>query len=169
MPALAISAVATNKPALILGIGNTLLSDDGIGVHVATAVQNVAGQIAQPLRVCDGGTIGLSLLAEIEPGAALIAIDAMELHDAPGTVRVFEGAAMDRQLRGTKRSAHEVALADLMQAAEFSGIGPVRRALVAIQPQLTTWGLAPTPAVAAAIPGAVAAVLALLEGWQHEH
>ena len=154
---------------LILGIGNTLLTDDGIGVHVAMAAAVVAGQMAQPVRVRDGGTIGLALLAEIEPGAALIAVDAMELHAAPGTMRVFIGAAMDQQLRGTKRSAHEVALADLMQAAEFSGIGPARRALVAIQPDITTWGLSPTPAVAAAIPGAVAAILALLEGWRDEH
>lgn len=153
-------------PALVLGIGNTLLSDDGIGVHVALAVEAAS---TQPIRVRDGGTIGLQLLAEIEPGAALIAVDAMELHAPPGTLRVFVGADMDAQLRGTKRSAHEVALADLMQAAEFSGIGPTRRALVAIQPEITTWGLSPTPAVTAAIPGAVAAILALLEGWQDEH
>jgi hydrogenase maturation protease len=120
------------------------------------------------VRVVDGGTVGLSLLAEIEPGAALIAIDAMELHASPGTLRVFVGPEMDQQLRGTKRSAHEVALADLMQAAEFSGIGPARRALVAIQPEVTTWGLTPTPAGATAIPQAVAAVLALLQGWRHE-
>lgn len=155
------------RPALVLGIGNSLLTDDGIGVHVAMAVEAAAP--SHPIRARDGGTIGLSLLAEIEPGAALIAVDAMELHAPPGTMRVFVGADMDAQLRGTKRSAHEVALADLMQAAEFSGIGPARRALVAIQPEITTWGLVPTPAVAAAIPGAVAAILALLEEWQHEH
>jgi hydrogenase maturation protease len=153
-------------PALVLGIGNTLLTDDSIGVHIAMAVEAAAQ--SQTVRVRDGGTIGLSLLAEIEPGAALIAVDAMELHAPPGTMRVFVGPDMDQQLRGTKRSAHEVALADLMQAAEFSGIGPARRALVAIQPEITTWGLAPTPAVAAAIPGAVAAILLLLEGWQNE-
>lgn len=158
-----------SRPTLILGIGNTLLSDDGIGVHVAMAVEAAAQQSARPVRVRDGGTIGLSLLAEIEPGAALIAVDAMELHAPPGTMRVFIGPDMDRQLRGTKRSAHEVALADLMQAAAFSGIGPAQRALVAIQPEVTTWGLSPTPAVAAAIPGAVAAILTLLEGWQDEH
>ncbi|EEW25308.1 hydrogenase maturation protease [Rhodobacter ferrooxidans] len=169
MPILAETLATVRQPTLILGIGNTLLSDDGIGVHVALAIEAQAGQIAQPVRVRDGGTIGLSLLAEIDPGGALIAVDAMELHAPPGTMLVFVGADMDQQLRGTKRSAHEVALADLMQAAEFSGIGPARRALVAIQPEVTTWGLAPTPAVAAAIPQAVAAIRALLQGWADEH
>jgi hydrogenase maturation protease len=155
--------------ALILGIGNTLLADDGIGVHVAMAVARATRRNYRPIRVLDGGTIGLALLAEIEPGASLIAVDAMELHAAPGTMRIFLGAAMDEQLRGTRRSAHEVALADLIQAADFSGIGPAQRALVAIQPAVTTWGLEPTTAVAAALPAAVEAILALLEDWQHEH
>jgi hydrogenase maturation protease len=165
MPSLAASASNVIPATLVLGIGNTLLSDDGIGVHVALAVEAAAQGADLPVRVRDGGTIGLALLAEIEPGAALIAVDAMELHAPPGTLRVFQGAAMDAQLRGTKRSAHEVALADLMQAAAFSGIGPARRALVAIQPAVTTWGLTPTPAVAAALPAAVAAILALMKDW----
>ena len=53
-----------------------------------------------------------------------------------------------------------------MQAAQLSGFGPERRALVAIQPDNTTWGLQPTPAVQAAIPVAVQSVLSLMEGWR---
>ncbi|MFC2969645.1 hydrogenase maturation protease [Acidimangrovimonas pyrenivorans] len=151
---------------VVLGIGNLLLSDDGIGIHVTEALSRDAPEL--PLNIRDGGTIGLSLLAEIDPEAELIAVDAMELHAAPGTLRVFKGADMDRQLTGTKRSAHEVALADLMQAADLAGCGPRRRALVAIQPETTTWGLTPTPAVAAAIPQAVQAVRDLLEEWRNE-
>ncbi len=150
---------------LVLGIGNTLLSDDGIGVHIARAVEAALCDTARRVRVRDGGTIGLSLLAELDPGAPLIAVDATALHATPGTVRIFQGPEMDRQLRGTKRSAHEVALADLIQAADFAGIGPGRRALVAIQPAVTTWGTRPTPAVAQAIPRAVRAILELLEEW----
>ena len=153
--------------AVVLGIGNSLLTDDGIGVHVAQAVAALcdAGWLPPGILVLDGGTIGLSLLAEIDPDAILIAVDAMELHAPPGTLAVFTGAAMDRQLTGNKRFAHEVALADLMQAADLSGILPARRALVAVQPDVTTWGLAPTSAVAATIPAAVEAILTLLEDW----
>jgi hydrogenase maturation protease len=75
---------------------------------------------------------------------------------------------MDRQLAGSKRSAHEVALADLIQAARLSGCAPPRRALVGIQPEVTSWGLEPTPAVAAAIPRAVQCILNLLEEWHDE-
>jgi hydrogenase maturation protease len=152
---------------LLLGIGNSLLQDDGAGIHVIEALRDSAA-LAPSIRLRDGGTIGLALLADIEDCTALIAVDAMELGEAPGTVQTFTGPAMDAQLGGKKRTAHEVALADLLQAAELIGAKPVRRALVGIQPQSTEWGLLPTDPVQAAIPAACAAITSLLAEWQHD-
>lgn len=154
-----------DTPVLVLGVGNSLLTDDGAGLHVLMALQQ--GDLPPGVRLCDGGTIGLALLAEIERAGAVVAVDACQMGAAPGTVRVFEGAAMDAMLGGTKRSAHEVALADLMDAARLSGTLPLRRALVGLQPASTGWGLEPGPEVAAAIPEAARAVLALAEAWSH--
>jgi hydrogenase maturation protease len=151
---------------LLLGIGNTLLSDDGIGVHVITALEADA-DVRAAARLNDGGTIGLALLGDIEDCEALIAVDAMQLDQPPGTLRVFTGEAMDLALAGRKRTAHEVALSDLLQAAALIGRRPSRRALVGIQPQSVDWGLVPTAEVAAAIPRACAAVAALLSDWRH--
>ena len=92
----------------------------------------------------------------------------MEMGAPPGSVRVFVGPDMDRQLEGTKKTAHEVALADLIQAARLAGCAPRHRALVAVQPASTEWGLEPTPAVNAAIPEAVRCVLAAIGDWAHE-
>ncbi len=154
-------------PTLLLGIGNVLLSDDGAGIHVLRALDAVRaeGGLAPSVTLRDGGTIGLALLGEIEQAEALIAVDAMQMGAAPGTVRAFVGSEMDRQLGGTKRSAHEVALADLLAAAHLAGWAPERRALVAIQPDSTDWGLEPTAAVKAAIPGACRSVLSIIEEW----
>jgi len=148
---------------LVLGLGNILLSDDGVGVHVLRALQEGGGVGRAALR--DGGTIGLALLSDIEESAALIAIDATELGAEPGTVRTFVGAEMDRQLGGSKRTAHEVALADLMAAAQLCGRVPGRRALVAVQPGSTEWGLSPTAPILSALPAACSAVLSLIEDW----
>lgn len=154
---------------LVLGVGNTLLSDDGAGVHVVEALRERAAPDGQPrIAYLDGGTIGLSLLPDIEDAAAVIIVDAAELGASPGTVRCFVGPEMDAQLKGKKRTAHEVAVADLMAAAELGGRLPDKRALVAIQPASTEWGLAPTAAVTQALPQASAAVLALVERWRHE-
>lgn len=154
-----------DTPVLVLGVGNSLLTDDGAGLHVLNALAK--SDLPAGMRLCDGGTIGLALLAEIERAGAVIAVDACQMNSPAGTVRVFEGAAMDSTLGGTKRSAHEVALADLMDAARLSGALPVRRAMVGIQPASIGWGLEPGPEVAAAIPEAARAVLALAEAWSH--
>lgn len=148
-------------PVLVLGIGNVLHGDDGVGVRVIEALAPPRPGVA--LR--DGGTIGLALLPEIEDAAALIVVDASELGAEAGTVRVFEGGAMDAQLGGRKRTVHEVALADLMACARLTGRSPRRRALVAIQPASTGWSATPTEAVATAIPAACGAVRSLIERW----
>jgi hydrogenase maturation protease len=148
---------------LVLGLGNTLRSDDGVGVHVVEALSELKTERNVTLR--DGGTIGLALLSEIEESGALIAIDAAELGAEPGSVRVFSGADMDCQLRCKKQTAHEVALADLIAAARLSGRMPTRCALVAIQPGSTAWGLSPTEPIRSAIPTACSAVLSLVEDW----
>ncbi len=157
-------------PVLLLGIGNVLLSDDGAGIHVVRAIEKMQrnGDIPGTLVARDGGTIGLGLLADLQDHAAFIAVDAMEMAAAPGTVNTFRGTDMDRQLGGTRKSAHEVALADLVGAALLSGCMPAKRALIGIQPASTGWNLAPSEPVRAAIPNACAAVLSIFREWAHE-
>ena len=156
---------------LVLGIGNSLLSDDGVGIHVVERLETLrrTDDTLPRFSARDGGTIGLALLSELEGCDDLVVVDARELGAPAGTVRVFRDADMDRQLTGTKKSAHEVALADLIQAAELAGIAPKRRALVAIQPEITTWGLTPTPAVGEALPIACDSVLEILKGWANDN
>ena len=163
------SGKVTAVHTLVLGIGNILLSDDGVGVHVIRRLDALeSGEISQSVALHDGGTLGLSLLSEIEQFGALIAVDAVELGAEPGAVRIFQGPDMDRQLTGKKRTAHEVALADLMSAARLAGCEPTRRALVAVQPESTKWGLTLTPAVGAAVPIACQEIRTLLNGWDHD-
>jgi hydrogenase maturation protease len=136
---------------LIMGVGNTLLSDDGVGIHVTDSLRPLAARYPE-ISIIDGGTLGLSLLPDIEDAAALIVVDAGEIGGEPGEIRVFRNEEMDRQLAGKKSTVHELAVADLLAAATMSGKQPDERALVAIQPASTDWGLAPTPHVQKAIP-----------------
>ncbi len=158
--------IATTQ-VLILGLGNVLLTDDGVGIHVIRALERTLSRRSPPpaVRLCDGGTLGLNLLFELDSADALIAIDAMDLGAPPGTVRAFDHAALDARLSGKRGSVHELALADLLAAAELTGRRPSRRALVAIQPGSTDWGLEPTAPVAAAIPTACRMIQDLLEEW----
>lgn len=73
-------ATATPK-TLVLGIGNSLLTDDGVGIHV---IEALVPEASGHLIIRDGGTIGLALLPEIEDADQLIAVDAMELGGMAG-------------------------------------------------------------------------------------
>ncbi len=152
---------------LVLGVGNTLLSDDGVGIHVTETLRS-QNNFGAHVNIRDGGTIGLSLLPEIEQADRLIVVDAARIDGPAGTVRTFENAQMDVHLSTARSTVHEVALADLLDAATLSGTAPKQRALIAIQPAYTRWGLEPTAPVKAAIPAACAAVRNVVERWSNE-
>lgn len=149
---------------LVLGIGNTLLSDEGVGVRMLDWLQRHFPALTG-LNYLDGGTLSFTLAPYIEEADNLIVIDAAELDAAPGTVQVFAGSEMDRFAGKTKRSVHEVSLGDLLAIAHLTGAMPANRALVAIQPQAVDWGDRLSNPVKLALPEAASRVLALLADW----
>ncbi len=137
---------------LVLGIGNTLLADEGVGIVAMQALESQFGE-GKNMEFIDGGTLSFTLAVPISECDALLVIDAAELGAAPGTVRRFEGEAMDRFLgENRKSSVHEVGLLDLRAISLLTGYWPQNRALIGIQPAFVGWGEALTPAVAAALP-----------------
>lgn len=149
----------------VLGLGNTLLSDDGAGVRVVTLLHQ-ADDLPGDVTLLDGGTLSFTLLETITGAAGLLVIDAAHMALPAGEVRCFEDAAMDRFLaRPGQGSVHEVSLAELLDMARLQDRLPARRALVAIQPASLDWGTAPTEPVAAALPGAAAVARARIDSW----
>jgi len=151
---------------VVLGIGNTLLGDEGAGVHALRALQARAAHLPD-VEYLDGGTLSFTLAAPIGEAEQLIVIDAAQFDAVPGTIRMFEGDDMDRFL-GSRRKAsvHEVGLIDLMVMARLAGRFPQRRVLIGIQPEYLDWAEAPTPAVAAAIPQVCDLALETLQRWR---
>ncbi|WP_310445949.1 HyaD/HybD family hydrogenase maturation endopeptidase [Thiobacillus sp.] len=152
---------------LVLGIGNTLLTDEGVGVHVLQALAPMLADYSD-VTLLDGGTLSFTLAGPIEEADALIVVDAANIQSAPGAWILLEGEAMDAFLMGNRKSTvHEVGLTDLRVIAILAGHWPERRALLAIQPDVVDWGEYPTPAVAAAIPPACTAIQKLIGAWRH--
>ena len=152
------------ESTLILGIGNTLLQDEGVGVHVIDYLKE-SGKLPANVSLLDGGTLSFSLVADIEDADKLIIIDAAELGAAPGTVRCMENEEMDSFIGGIRRSVHEVSLLDLMDMARLTGFLPRQRALLGIQPEVVDWGEQPSARVRAAIPEAASQVIRLVRKW----
>jgi hydrogenase maturation protease len=150
---------------LVLGIGNSLLSDEGVGIHVIRALAGVFPPEAE-VELLDGGTLSFTLAGAIEDADALVVVDAAELKLAAGDVRVFEDEAMDAFLAGNRKSSvHEVGLIDLMAIARLAGHWPERRALVAIQPEKLDWGETLTEHVGTALPIACEHIKELIGAW----
>ena len=164
---------------LVLGIGNTLLTDEGVGVVAMQALASRRAAADSPgqdggngreaeITYLDGGTLSFTLAVPIAEAAGLLIFDAAMLDGPPGTVATFEGDAMDAFLGANRQSSvHEVGLSDLMTIARLGGNWPARRALVGVRPQRVDWGEQLTPAVAAAVGPMVDAADAILCRWQH--
>ncbi len=154
-----------NHETLILGIGNTLLTDEGAGIHALNLLQSKYSDNPN-LTFIDGGTLSFTLAVWIEDCTNLIVFDATQLHQPAGTVNTFVGSAMDEFLGKTKRSAHEVGLLDLMDISRLTGHLPENRALIGIQPDKMGWGTQPTETVKNALPEAVNEAVKLITQWQ---
>jgi hydrogenase maturation protease len=152
---------------LVLGIGNTLLGDDGAGVHALSHIERrLDGR--EGVTLLDGGTSSFTLLPTLDNFNGLIVIDATCLDCAPGSVRCFEGPAMDEVLGRPRRSVHEIGLRDLLNMARLVGRLPPRRALIGIEPAEIGWSSLPTAMVSEALEDAAAAALELIRRWADE-
>ncbi|MEN8764091.1 MAG: HyaD/HybD family hydrogenase maturation endopeptidase [Thiogranum sp.] len=153
------------QQTLILGIGNTLLSDEGLGIHLLDYLQEHHADLSA-VSYLDGGTLSFTLAPDIEDCENLIVLDAAQFNEAPGTIKLLIGAEMDHFVGHGKRSVHEVGLVDLMTIARLQDRLPRNRALLGIQPAEVGWGEAPSDAVSRALPAAAKQVSDLLYKWQ---
>ena len=152
-------------PALVLGFGNVLLSDDGAGIRLIERLRSEMD--AEAAEFIDGGTLSFSLLSYVEASDSMLVVDAADLDAIPGTIGFFEGAAMDDFLKSSRRrTVHEVGLIDLLDMARLRDCLPRRRALLCIQPGRIDWSEALSAPVAEAMPEAARQARSTLQRWR---
>jgi len=143
--------------ALILGVGNVLLGDEGIGVRVVEELEN-RFLFPEEVMVLDGGTAGIELLRYIEGRDLLIIIDAMRAGLAPGTVFRVEGEEVGRRFM-TRISPHQIGLSDLLAAGLLTGQIPERVVLFGVEPEQLATGIALSACVEASLEKILGAIL----------
>lgn len=153
------------QSVLILGIGNTLLSDEGIGVHLVERMRRQVGELPG-VEYLDGGTLSFTLAEAIARADALIVVDAARMDTPPGTLKVLHDADMDRYLSGNRASVHEVSLSDLLDIARLLENLPKSRCLIGIEPASLEWGDSPSDVVKPAIDQGIEAILSILKSWR---
>jgi hydrogenase maturation protease len=156
-------------PFVVLGVGNILLRDDGVGVHVVRELERQVARgdafLPPGTRLVDGGTLGLDLLPLIAGARAVLLVDAAVLGNAPGSVVVRRADALLARRDGP-RAVLPAGIDDLLAAAQLADMLPTAVSLVGVEPGEITSGLDLTEAVRAALPAAVARAIGEL--WRIE-
>lgn len=111
------AAVTPRPPVLILGVGNILMGDEGVGIHVIRQIETLAPNVL--VRVLDGGTGGVNLLAEFDHTRAIILVDATRDGRADGTITYLRPRRVVDLPRGL--GAHDFGLKDLFAASALIG------------------------------------------------
>lgn len=130
---------------LILGLGNLLLRDDGVGpAAVARLLRDY--EVPPNAVVADGGTLGLALLGTIAESDRVILVDAIRTDEPPGSLVRLAGDAVAPAVR-ERLSVHQVGVTDLLDAARLLGCYPNELVLLGIVPSSLALGLDRSPEV----------------------
>jgi len=145
------SAKSGPAPVLVLGLGNLLLGDDGVGLRL---LETLAGDFHYGAAVdfVDGGTQGLALLGYLSGREAVLVLDAVALGSPPGTVHVIRGLEDFRARKAA--TAHESSVMELFEAAKILGNSWKQILLIGIEPKNLRTGMEFSPEVEAALPKA---------------
>jgi hydrogenase maturation protease len=139
------------RPVLVLGVGNVLLRDEGVGVHAVRLLEGT--ELPDGVELLDGGTGGFHLLSVFDDYEHLVIIDAALDRDLPGTVRVRKprfASDFPRVL-----SAHDIGLRDLIESAALLGPLPSMTLITVSVAVDQCMGTDLSPAVEAALPKVV--------------
>ena len=155
---------------LVIGLGNPILGDDGVGWKIADEVAAAVGP-QSPIEIDTAALGGLSLMERMLDYDRVVLVDSMETGQNPvGSVQTFPLASLPDPMAGHSASTHDTSLITALKTAESIGADiPKRVDVVAIEAQnVYDFSEELSPSVAAAVPKAVQAVLDLIQGAPHD-
>ncbi|HIJ63044.1 MAG TPA: HyaD/HybD family hydrogenase maturation endopeptidase [Rhodospirillaceae bacterium] len=117
---------------VVLGVGNVLMSDEGVGVHAVERLQS-RFRIPDEVELVDGGTTGMELLPMLHGADQLIIVDAVRVGQPPGSVVRLIDDEVPAFFK-TKLSPHQIGVSDMLAALKFGGGSPQRVVLIGVQP-----------------------------------
>jgi len=150
---------------VVLGIGNILNRDEGIGVHGLRVLEARIGANAPDLDFIDGGVLGLELLSIVESASHLLVLDAVMAGMPPGTVVEIYKSQMPLYT-GIKLSQHQATFEEILGLARFRDRLPEKLHLVGVQPADTSTGIELSAGVSAAVPRLVDRAISMLIYWR---
>jgi len=141
---------------LILGIGNILLKDEGVGVHVVSKLKEIP--LPDNVEVLDGGTAGLDLTDFIANRKKVIVIDAVKAGDKPGTIYRLTEKNLNIKPKAIM-SFHEIDFLDALHMSEVMGDKPKETIVIGIEPKDMSDGIELSPEIKERIPSIIEVVM----------
>jgi hydrogenase maturation protease len=142
---------------VVLGVGNVLMCDEGVGVHTVEALEREY-EFPDGVRCVDGGTSTHELLGDLENLDCLIVVDAVAANIEPGALIRIEGDAVPSAFT-TKFSPHQVGISELLATLKLLGREPKSVVLFGVEPVRLTLDLEMSVLVAARVPELCACVV----------
>lgn len=136
--------------AVVLGIGNTILTDEAAGVRAAEAFAQ-AFQVPANVQVIDGGTSGMEMIEDLSGVDLLIVLDVVKTGAAPGTLVRIAGAQVPVFFR-QKLSPHQIGLPDVLASLELLDAVPKEIVVLGVEPVSLELGMEMTGTVARCVP-----------------
>ena len=144
------------KPTAIIGMGNPLMSDEGIGIHVVAWLQQTI--LADRTDILDLGTSGMRALHELEGRDMVVFVDCALMGTEPGTIRRFTPEDVETKKIQPRLSLHEGDLLNTIALAKRLGTAPERIVIFGIEPKTIDPGETLSPALAARLDQYVARI-----------
>ena len=151
-----------SKPIRILGVGNVLCSDDGLGPYAIKALE-AEFDFPDDVEVLDVGTPGLDFTPYLANARMVIVLDTVKGTEPPGTLRLLRDGEIVAKPPPSRMSPHEPGLREALMATELAEMSPQEILLVGVVPESTEGGTRLTEAVRSAVPAVVETVVAELE------
>lgn len=145
----------------IIGIGNPLMGDDGVGIAAVECLRAMA--LPEGVEAVDGGTCGLTLLDLMEGAGTVILVDAVETGKPPGTVVRFTPEEVVLPEGEAAPSLHEAGLAQVLTLGREMDLLPSEIVIYGVQPASVECRLGLSPSVAHALGHLLERILAELE------
>lgn len=138
------------KRVLVMGVGNYILSDEGIGVHAVKELEKM--EWPENVEIYDAGTTGLLSIHKVLDADVMIAIDAIEYREEPGTMIIFDKTDIMMNKLPIKLSAHEIGFQEMLLQAELHDKSPDVVKLIGIVPESLATGIELSPCCQEVLP-----------------
>ncbi|MCF7808760.1 MAG: HyaD/HybD family hydrogenase maturation endopeptidase [Candidatus Marinimicrobia bacterium] len=154
----------SSPDVVVLGLGNLLMQDEGVGIHALRALQENY-RFEPEIELVDGGTSGLDLLPFFRPESHMIMLDAMTFDQPPGSVGRVENEDILARLN-TKTSVHHLGLSDLLAMAKLTDAIPKEIILFGVQPESLDLKVELSKTVEKSIPKLLEYAMQQLKDWK---